>query len=80
MSLAALREAGRDEGTVGRYQVVLNLFVVLLAGRGLDTASERVCLDFIANQTGVTLGCCNHHQTQHYPRRAQPCPNRRTPY
>ena len=25
-------------------------------GRGLDTASNRVCIDFIVNQTGVRLG------------------------
>lgn len=54
--VAALSEAGRSEGTLRRYQVVLDRFVVFLAGRGLDTASEQVCLDFIANQTGVRLG------------------------
>ena len=31
-------------------------FADFLAGRGLDTASDRVCIDFIANQTGVRLG------------------------
>ena len=54
--LAVLREAGRAEGTVRRHQVVLDRFAVFLAGRGLDTASEQVCIDFIANQTGVRLG------------------------
>jgi integrase/recombinase XerD len=54
--LAVLREAGRSEGTVGRYQVVLDRFAVFLAGRGLDSASDRVCLDFIAGQTGIGLG------------------------
>ena len=54
--LAALREAGRSEGTVRRHQIVLNRFAVFLAGRGLDGASERVCIDFITNQTGVRLG------------------------
>jgi integrase/recombinase XerD len=54
--LAALREAGRSEGTVRRHQIVLDRFAVFLAGRGLDTASERVCIDFITNQTGVRLG------------------------
>jgi len=53
--LAVLREAGRAEGTVRRHQVVLDRFAVFLAGRGLDAASERVCIDFIANQTGVRL-------------------------
>ena len=54
--LAVLREAGRAEDTVRRQQVVLDRFAAFLAGRGLDTASERVCIDFIANQTGVRLG------------------------
>ena len=54
--MAVLREAGRAEGTVRRHQVVLGRFAVFLAGRGLDAASERVCIDFIANQTGVRLG------------------------
>ena len=54
--VAVLREAGRAEDTVRRQQVVLDRFAAFLAGRGLDTASERVCLDFIANQTGVGLG------------------------
>jgi integrase/recombinase XerD len=54
--LAVLREAGRAESTVRRQQVVLDRFAAFLAGRGLDTASDRVCIDFIANQTGVRLG------------------------
>lgn len=54
--VAALRDAGRSEGTVGRQQGVLDRFAAFLAGRGLDTASDRVCIDFIANQTGVRLG------------------------
>ena len=54
--VAVLREAGRAEGTVRRHQVVLDRFAAFLAGRGLDTASDRVCVDFIANQTGVRLG------------------------
>ena len=53
--LAMLREAGRAEGTVRRYQLVLDRFAVFLAGRGVDTPSEQVCVDFIANQTGVRL-------------------------
>jgi len=53
--LAVLREAGRAEGTVRRHQVVLDRFAVFLAGRGLDTVSEQVCIDFIANQTGIRL-------------------------
>lgn len=54
--LAVLREAGRAEGTLRRQQVVLDRFAVFLVGRSLDTASERVCIDFITNQTGVRLG------------------------
>lgn len=54
--LAALREAGRSEGTIRRYQTVLDRFAVFLAGRGLSTASDQVCVDFIAGQTGTRLG------------------------
>jgi integrase/recombinase XerD len=54
--LAALREAARSEETVRRYQPVLDRFADFLAGRGLDTASDQVCVDFIANQTGTRLG------------------------
>jgi integrase len=34
----------------------LERFATFLAGRGLDAASEQVCVDFIAKQTGVRLG------------------------
>src|SRR5260370_24354931 len=54
--LAALREAGRSEGTIWRYQVVLDRFAAFLAGRGLVTACDQVCVDFIASQTGTRLG------------------------
>lgn len=54
--LGVLREADRSEGAVRRQQVVLERFAVFLAGRGLDVASEGVCIDFIADQTGVRLG------------------------
>jgi len=54
--LAALRDAGRAEETVRRHQAVLERFATFLAGRGLDRASDRVCIDFIAHQTGVRLG------------------------
>ena len=53
--VAVVRDAGRDEYTVRRYQVVLERFAAFLTGRGVDTASELVCIDFIANQTGVRL-------------------------
>ena len=53
--LGVLRDAGRTEGTVRRHQAVLDRFAIFLAGRGLDTANDRVCIDFIANQTGVRL-------------------------
>ena len=54
--LAALREAGRSERTVRGHEVVLDRFILFLAGRGLGTVSERVCIDFVENQTGVRLG------------------------
>jgi hypothetical protein len=54
--LAVLRGAGRAEGTVRRQQVVLDRNAAFLAGRGMGTASDRVCIDFIANQAGVRLG------------------------
>ena len=54
--VSVLRDAGRAEDTVRRQQVVLDRFAAFLTGRGLDMASERVCIDFIANQTGVRLG------------------------
>lgn len=53
--VAALRDAGRAEGTVRLQQGVLDRFAAFLAGRGLNTASDRVCIDFIVNQTGVRL-------------------------
>jgi integrase/recombinase XerD len=53
--LTVLREAGRAEATVRRYQVVLDRFAVFVAARGLDMPGEQVCIDFIANQTGVRL-------------------------
>ncbi len=54
--LAALREAGRSEQTIGGHEVVLDRFILFLAGRGLGTVSERVCIEFVENQTGVRLG------------------------
>lgn len=54
--VAVLRAAGRSEETIRRQRVVLDRFALFLAGRGLDAASEGVCLDFIANQTGIRLG------------------------
>jgi integrase len=35
---------------------VLDRFAAFLAGRGLNTASDQVCIDFIAGQTGTRLG------------------------
>src|SRR5215469_3404205 len=54
--VAALRAAGRSEGTIRRYQAVLDRFAAFLAGRGLSSASDQVCVDFIAGQTGTRLG------------------------
>jgi len=53
--LAALRDAGRSEVTIRGDQVVLDRFVLFLAGRGLVTVRERVCIEFVENQTGVRL-------------------------
>jgi integrase len=54
--LAVLRAAGRSEQTIRGHEVVLDRFSAFLAGRGLGTVSERVCIDFVENQTGVRLG------------------------
>lgn len=54
--LMVLRDAGRSEETIRQQRVVLERFVAFLIGRGLDAVSEGVCIDFIANQTGVRLG------------------------
>lgn len=51
-----LRDAGRAEDTIRRHRAVLDRFAVFLTGRGLDTADEPVCVDFIVNQTGVRRG------------------------
>ena len=62
--LAALREAGRSEVTIRVHEVVLDRFALFLAGRGLGTVSERVCIDFVENQTGVRLGSLRVGQRQ----------------
>ena len=54
--LAVLREAGRSQATIRGHRVVLDRFVVFLAGRGVGAVSERVCIEFVENQTGVRLG------------------------
>ena len=54
--VAMLRDAGRNEYTVRHYQAVLDRFAAFLVSRGLDTVSELVCIDFVANQTRVRLG------------------------
>lgn len=53
--VAVLRDAGRSEGTLRRYRIVVDRFARFLAGRGLEVITESVCLDFVANQTGVRL-------------------------
>jgi site-specific recombinase XerD len=53
--LVGLREAARSEETIRHHQVVLDRFAIFLAGRGLDAATDQVCVDFIANQTGIRL-------------------------
>jgi len=54
--LTVLRAAGRAEATIRAHQVVLDRCAVFVAERGLGTVSERVCIDFVENQTGVRLG------------------------
>jgi integrase/recombinase XerD len=53
--LAVLRDAGRAESTVRSHRVVLDRFAAFLVERGLETASDRVCVEFVAEQTGVRL-------------------------
>jgi integrase/recombinase XerD len=53
--LAVLRDAGRAECTVRSHRVVLDRFAAFLAERGLETASDRVCVEFVVEQTGVRL-------------------------
>jgi len=55
-AVEVLRAAGRSEATVRRHRAVLEPFAAFLIGRGLAAASEGVCIDFIANRTGVRLG------------------------
>jgi integrase/recombinase XerD len=53
--LAALRADGRSQQTVRGHEVVLDRFILFLAGRGLDTVSEPICIDFVENQAGGRL-------------------------
>jgi site-specific recombinase XerD len=53
--LAVLRDAGRAEPTVQSYRVVLERFAAFLVERGLETASDRVGVEFVEEQTGVRL-------------------------
>ena len=61
--VAALHAAGRSEGTIRRYQEVLERFAAFLAGRGLSAASDQACVDFIAGQTGTRLGALREPAT-----------------
>ena len=54
--LAVLRDAGMAECTVRSHRVVLDRFAAFLVERGLETASDGVCVEFVAEQTGVSLG------------------------
>jgi integrase/recombinase XerD len=53
--VAALAAAGRARDTIRRHQAVLDRFAVFVAERGMAPVSDQVCLDFIADQTGVRL-------------------------
>jgi len=59
--LDVLREAGRAAPTVRRHEVVLERFADFLAGLDVETASDRVCIDFIVMQTGVRLESLREH-------------------
>ena len=61
--VSVLRDAGRAEDTVRRQQAVLDRFAAFLTGRGLDTASERVCIDFIAKPGSGWVHCVNRSKT-----------------
>ena len=54
--VAVLRDAGRTEATVRRHRAVLDRLAAFLTEHGLEVASEAVCIEFIAKQTGVRLG------------------------
>ena len=54
--LVGLRDAGRHEETVRHYQAVLDQFAVFLARRGVDSASELVCIDFIESEVRAWKG------------------------
>ena len=47
---------GEPSGRLKLDRVVLDRFAAFLAVRGLVTASEGVCVEFVAEQTGVRLG------------------------
>ena len=52
---AALAAAGRSGETIRHCRMVLDRFADFVAGRGLAAVNEQVCLDFLAEQTGVRL-------------------------
>lgn len=54
--VSAEYDAGRAESTIQAHRVVLDRFADFMDERGLDQASDLVCIDFIANETGVRLG------------------------
>ncbi len=53
--LALLHDAGRSEATIRCYRTVLKRFVAFLSVPTLDAASDEVCIEFIADQTGARL-------------------------
>jgi len=54
--VAVLRDVSRTEATVRHHRAVLDRFAAFLTERGLELANDLVCIEFIANQTGVKLG------------------------
>jgi len=61
--VAALREAGRSEGTIRRYQAVLDRFAAFLAGRGLSTASDQAWISSPARPGSGWGRCGSRWQT-----------------
>ena len=56
--VAALREAGRSEGTIRRHQAVLDRFAALLAERGLSRRATRCAWISSPARPGPGWGRC----------------------
>lgn len=54
--VVALMAAGRSEATIKRHRAEFTAFAGFLQARGQGLPTERDCLDFIAERSGVRLG------------------------